>query len=217
MHDIELLVPPPVDPVSVAEAFVELRLGLPGERISKHPDYAAVAAKVRAATAHCEDLTGRSFVRQTWRLTTGPSPRDWLRCRMPDVYELPRPPVRSIVAVSYIDPDGDEQIIDEASYYVIGGGAPQLRWVGSYNLPAVYDRPDALRIDYVAGYPPGTPADDYGPEDPPQHLAANVPAPLRQAVLLTLRLMHWEMAEGDRAATTNARDALLWPYKVLRV
>jgi hypothetical protein len=224
MMDLSVLVPPLVEPITIEAAFVELRLGMPGDDFAEHPDYNAVLGKMRAATQHCEDLTGRAFVQQTLRLSGATETLSAsARCRGRSwwsgggVFDLLRPPVQSIVAVGYIDTDGAEQTLDEADYYVVSGNTPQLRWASGYTLPSLYDRPDALRIDYLAGYPPGTPADDYDPEDPPQYLADRVPAPIGQACLLTLRLLFENMDPSDREATERARDALLWPYKVLRV
>lgn len=221
--DLSVLVQPPVEPITVEQAFVELRLGMPGDDFREHPDYGAVLAKMQAATQHCENLTGRAFVQQTLRLAGTPdtlaaSARARRCVQWSDAgFDLLRQPVQSIVSVSYLDADHVEQTVDAADYYLISGSVPQMFFAGGYALPALASRRDALRIDYVAGYPPGTPDEDYDPEDPPQHLAAHVPAPIKQAILLTLRLLQWEMTEGERASTTAARDALLWPYKLLRV
>lgn len=223
--DLAVTVPPLVEPISIEQAFVELRLALPGDYLPDHPDYAAVKAKMRAATQHCEDLTGRAFVQQTLRLSGTPealSASARARSRYdawPGTagFDLPRLPVQSVAAVSYLDADHAPQEVDAADYYLIAGSRPQVYFSVGYALPAIAQRPDALRIDYVAGYPPGEPDEDYDPDMPPQHLAANVPAPIAQAVLLTMRLLFENLDPSDREATERARDALLWPYKVLRV
>lgn len=221
--DLSVITPPLVDPISIEQAFVELRLGMPGDDFREHPDYAAVRAKMRAATQHCENLTGRAFVQQTLRMTGTPETLSASARNRSGVtwesagFDLLRRPVQSVAAVSYLDADHAEQSVDAADYYVISGDTPQLYFAAGYALPALAARRDALRIDYVAGYPPGEPDEDYDPDMPPQHLAANVPAPIAQAVLLTMRLLFENLDPSDREATERARDALLWPYKVLRV
>jgi len=213
--NLSVIVPPPVEPITPAEAMVELRIITSADDVDTDDlDYQSILAKIQAARQYCESETGRTFVQQTLRLTGfGLS-----SCRgRPSVFNLSRPPVLSIDAVTYIDPDGDEQTVDPASYYLVQGDVPRLYFVSGYSLPTMHERPDALRIDYVAGYRPGDPPEDYDESDPPQHLAANVPGTLKEAIKFTLRLMYLDMAPADRTATENARDAMLWHHKVLKV
>lgn len=214
--DLSVIAPPLVEPITPAEAMVELRLITSADDIDEDDlDYQSILAKIQAARQYCENETGRAFVRQTLRL----SGFDLSACRgRASIFSLLRPPVLSIDAVTYIDADGDEQTVEPDSYYVVPSDTPRFYFISGYSLPTMHERPDAFRIDYVAGYPPGEPPEDFDPDsDPPQHLAANVPGPLKEAIKFTLRLMYLDMTPADRAATENARDQMLWHYKVLKV
>lgn len=221
--NLTVITPPPVEPVTIERAFVELRLGMPGDDFADHPDYGAVVAKLAAARRHCEFLTGLAFVQQTLRLEAtldelNPSAWDRRRSATGNALRLLRGPVQSIVAVSCYDAYTELQTLDGDDYYITGGDMPQVRLMPGVSLPAMFGRDDALRIDYVAGFQPGPVPEDFDPvNDAPHYLADNVPAPIKEAILLTLRMLQWEMTEGERASTTAARDALLGGDKVLRV
>lgn len=204
--NLTVLTPPVIEPVTIAEAFVELRLGGPDDDFEDHPDYASVKGKLKAARQVCENETHRAFVPQTLRLSGSVS--DWGVRRSID---LLRPPVISILAVTYYDASNAMQIIDPANYYAPGGQGFAL--MAGYAMPALYARPDALRIDYVAGYAPLTGAN----QADPQYWATGVEEPIKQAILLTLRLLYQNLDPPDRDATERARNALLWPYKVPHV
>jgi uncharacterized phiE125 gp8 family phage protein len=132
----------------------------------------------------CEGLIHRSIMPTTWEVTM----EDW-----PDVIELSRPPVTSIVTAQYIDEDGDAQAL---TTYELDTDTEPARVIPAYDTewPAIRSKPGAIRIRYVAGY-------------------ANrdaVPMPLRQWMLIRLDQYYHGCEQANEAAM--ASHPLLAPY-----
>lgn len=218
--NIVVVTPPPVEPVTIDEAFVHLRLDDPTDA---NPDYRAVEAQIVSAREQCEQITRRAFVQQTLRLTRGPARRnsqrrgwDWLiggGCMAWGDIELLRPPFIEMVSVGYYDDANTLQTVAPADYFVTSDLVPRLRFVGGYSTPSIYLRDDAVQIEYVAGYAP-VPANPDA--DPPTEIdyRANVPASIKQAILLAVQLQYDELSPDKRKALENARDSLLSSYRI---
>ena len=116
---------------------------------------AMILGIIVAARRYAENYTGRAFVQRTLELRFPYFPSH--------VIELPRPPLRSVSYVRYIDVDGTEQVL---------GGSPDEFQVELYRepgriqplylnvWPTTYGRNvDEVRIGYVAGYA-GEPPDE---------------------------------------------------------
>ena len=147
---------PAETPVSLAEIKAQSRIDFDDEDT-------LLALLIDAATARLDGingLLGRALVRQSWAMTLdGFKP----------AIELPLPPLVSVDAVTYRDATGAAQTFASTFYTVsgAGGGDPAtLRPVGVW--PATDGAPDAVTIAFMAGYGD----------------AADVPAPLRQAILM---------------------------------
>jgi uncharacterized phiE125 gp8 family phage protein len=138
---------------------------------------------------------GRSLTLQTLELQADGF------CRGP--IHLPYPPIASVVSVKYDDSDGVEQTLAPEAYRTI------LRPDGRLSVSHLYDAawPDArrdtgtVRVRYTAGYAS----------------AAQVPAPIRQAVLLLVG--HWfdngEAASGSAMVSLPyGVEHLLSPYRI---
>lgn len=219
--NIVVVTPPPVEPVTIEEAFVHLRLDDPSE---DNPDTAAVQAQIVSAREQCEQITRRAFVQQTLRLTRGPARArgerrgwEWMLSggcmAWGEDIELLRPPFVEMVALRYYDDANALQTVDSASYYVTSDLVPRLRFVEGFDRPSIYLRDDSLQVEYVAGYPvaPGDPdADPVVPDD----YRANVPASIKQAILLGVQLQYDELTPEKRKALEGARDALLSSYRI---
>lgn len=191
---LTVIAPPPVEPVTIQQVFRHLRLDSV-DSPEDHPDYEDVVLKMKAARRFCEKRTGKAFVQQTIR-AIGSDMR------------LLRGPIISILAVSYYDTDNELQTVDPENYYLPDGEAV-VSWASGYSLPALYSRADALRVDYLAGYPPGEPPEDYDDEDPPYYLADNVPEDLKAAILFDIQLQYDDLRPDQRAAIERARDNIL--------
>lgn len=175
-------------PVSLAEAKAHCRVDFPD-------DDALITSMISAATVYLDGWTGilgRALVTQTWR-------QDFacFSGRM----RLPVGPVASVSSVKYSDAGNAEQTVDPG-VFVISTDA-----LGSYvelasgmAWPQTYDRPDAVRITYVAG-------DD----------AAAVPASIKAAILLHvahLYLNREAVVVGEiPSVLPMAAAALIAPYR----
>jgi hypothetical protein len=94
-------------------------------------------------------------------------------------FELPKPPLRSVTSVVYLDDDGDEQTFDADNYTVSGvGRRGRITLKSGSSWPTLGNYPEALTITYVAGYD-------------------TVPEPIVHAVLLMA-------AEGTASSTSEA-------------
>lgn len=214
--NLTTITPPPYSPVSLTQVYAQLRLDPEGSPAT-HPDDAMLQGQIATATREVEALTRRSLVQQTLRLSCGgfPLTRSLLptwsasltRRALPIALRLLRPPVVRVNSVRYFDGDNALVPLDPAIYFVTDEQIPELRFVSSFNAPTVYDRPDALRIDYVAGYAPdGSPPSGFA------DYVANVPQSLRNGVLIGVQLLHDDMAPADADKMARMRAAILAPY-----
>ncbi len=184
---LQLLAAPAEQPVSVEVAKAHLRIA-PADAGQDEE----VARIVRAATTRAERITQRAFLTQRWRL--------YLDCFPAGAILIPRPPLQSVEAVTYTDPLGVEQVLDESSYLVnpfeiLGQVTPSQgrKW------PATARQAMAVKVDFTAGY-------DAVPED------------IVAAILLLVG--HFDQNREEVVTGTIATrlpagvDALLSPYEV---
>jgi uncharacterized phiE125 gp8 family phage protein len=193
---LDTITPPAVQPVTLADCYSHLRLDPEGSPAT-HTDDTMLTRHIASATRFAEIMTRRAFVSQGLRLylpkfdTAG--------------MNLYRPPLISVDSVQYYDIDNALQSVDTADWYVTDDLVPQLRFVSGFSAPAIYDRPDAVRINYTVGYAPeGSPAD----------YTANIPSVTKDAILLGVELLYESLSTEHRAALERTRTALLTPYKV---
>jgi uncharacterized phiE125 gp8 family phage protein len=114
---------------------------------------------------------------------------------------LPYPPIISIVAVKYDDPDGIEQTLDPAAYRLDATGSLVCQFGGSW--PTTRSDRGVIRVRYSAGYP--TP-----------------PAAIKAALLLMVSHL---FNNRDAVTSTQAQpavlplgvDYLLQPHRVIGV
>ncbi len=196
MNIIELT-QPPVEPVTLEQVYAHLNL-TPSGSPATHPDDTKLAAFISASRKQCEQIANRTFVEQRLLLVVEGFPCN----RMVNLY---RPPVQNVLSVAYYDAANVLQSVDAANYFVTDDLVPQLQFIQEYGFPSTYPARDALRIEYTAGYAPeGSPAD----------YVANIPEPIKQAILLGVELMYDSMAPDQRKAIEAARDSLLSGFKI---
>jgi len=185
---LTLLTGPAEEPVSLAEARAHLKLDATEED-------ALLTALLTAARATLEAETRRAFVMQSWRLTLD----DW----PPVPIELPLAPVASVTAVKVAALSGAMLPLDPAFYEVYAGGEPaRIAVKNGQAWPMPATRLAGIAIDFTGGY----------------GAAADVPMPLRQAILMLAA--HWfEHREpvGDGAKLPRTVSALVKPYRRLRL
>lgn len=157
---------------------------------------AMLAGYVIAARQHASNYTRHVFLTQTWDVTY-----DW---EWPSTVYFPYSPVQSVMQVSYTDRSDVVQTLPATQYLVRGTGADSLSYVvPAHNVtwPEVLRIPETIRVRFVAGY--GT-----NPGD--------VPEAIRTAILLHTEILY-DRSPQNHALLESARDALLDPYRVMRL
>ena len=130
---------PAEEPISLAEAKDY-------HRHDGADNDAVLMGLIVAAREAAEHETGRALVTQRWRLSLDAWPQD-------GIIRLPRPPLASVEAVSYLDSAGTRQTLSAAAYQVISDELiGELRPAYNTAWPACRETPGSIRIDYTAGY-----------------------------------------------------------------
>lgn len=162
-------------------------------RIDGSDEDTLVAWLITAARALVEEQSGRALVTQSFELRID----HW-----PALLFLPRPPAVAVESITYTDDAGHTATLAPAAYALRTGVQPAyLRFDSSLRPAATLADDAAICVRYTAGY--GS-ADD-------------VPAPLRQAILLLVGHLYTNreaVGASNQAALPFAVDALLAPYRV---
>jgi uncharacterized phiE125 gp8 family phage protein len=202
--NIDVIVPPAFEPVSVGEAFIQLRLGDPrSEDLEAHPFYSQIVRNITTARIQVEQMTRRALVQQTLRI----SYPGFACCSRG--FELRRPPLREVLAVQYRDEVNALQTIDLDDWFVTDEMVPRVLFVDGWSVPSTFARADAVRIEYVAGYAP-----DGSPPADQEQWSAGVPAALKDAVLIGVELLQGAMSPTDRELLEQARENLVCSYRI---
>lgn len=136
---LTLITPPAQEPITLAEAKAHLRITEPDQDD-------LIAAHLQAAREQAEQITGRAFMPQAWRVTLDAFPAGAI--------ELPRPPLAAVTSIKYIDPAGVQQTITPADYML--DTATEPGWVlpvAGKQWPATQDRINAVEVVYTVGWP----------------------------------------------------------------
>lgn len=142
------LASPSVEPISRTEAKTHLR-----ETGTEQDDL--IDALIQAAREYAENLTGRAFVQRAFELTLPGFPED-------GVIEIPKPPLRSISYVKYIDEGGTLQTLSSTLYQADTYREPGLvKPVYLESWPATRSDFNAVQVGFVAGYPTTGSPEDY--------------------------------------------------------
>jgi uncharacterized phiE125 gp8 family phage protein len=184
---------PAVEPVALAEAKAHLRVDGTAEDT-------LIASLIVTARLHVEAAAGLALITQSW---------SWFRDAWPPgpALDLPLRPVESIAAVRLYDADGATTTLDPASYFLDGAGTPpRLVRQAALTWPIPGRLANGVEIAFTAGYGPA---------------AADVPAPLRHAILLLVA--HWYEhrapveAGAQPAPLPDMVSELLAPYRTMRL
>ena len=111
---------------------------------------------------------------------------------------LPLSPVSAVVSVSFFDTSNVQQILDAGVYdlFADARGAYVARRSGQ-SWPATFRRADAVSIIFTAGY----------------GAAADVPEPIRQAILLIVQRLFDGADTSIDVAIDRTVQALIAPYR----
>lgn len=192
---IRTIVPPSIEPVSLAQAKTQLRVD------HAHED-ALIEMLIRAAREQAEHRTGRALITRTVELSLDAFPAGPIDLQMPIA--------QSIVSVSYVDAAGNVQVLDPLEYSLDAHTLPAGWLHPSAALgpwPATARTANAVRIEFVTGY-------GAAPE--------SVPAPIRMWILSRVGTMYKfreELAAGLSVSDIPAiyADGLLADFRVLRL
>lgn len=181
---------PTLPVIDLATAKLQVRID---ENVSDED--VTLQSYIDAATTWIEEYTGRSLLTQTWQGAL---------CDFPHRFWLPRAaPLQSVTFVKYYDTANVLQTLATSVYTVPAFEEPaSITLAYGQSWPAVYDRADAVRVEYVTG----------------ATSAALVPAPLLQAVQLLVGHFYANresVVTGTIAtAVPMAVDALCAPYRL---
>jgi len=195
--ELKVVTPPVAEPVTLAEAKLHLR-------VDHSDEDAYITALITASREWCESYLSGSICQQTKAL---------IMSYFPYYHRLPGGPVQSVSSVVYMDENGDAQIVDADTYRLTGDGYLSLEWGQSWPTGYACD----VTITYVAGYPPEVTTElvEEEGEDPVEvettDYAANVPASIKQAILLLAGALY-ENREMEGASPPGVRE-LLRPYR----
>jgi uncharacterized phiE125 gp8 family phage protein len=165
---LQLITAPAAEPISLSEIKAQLRID--------HADEDALLSRlIGTAVAYTDALgsLGQAMITQTWGQWAGPNPKQSIRLMLG--------PVIAVTAVKYYDVDDVLQTDTLGNYEI--NGTEFAKTVGpkiGNNWPVTSQRPDAIRIEYTAGYGPA---------------AADVPQSIRHALMLLVG--HWYEAREN--------------------
>ena len=110
-------------------------------------DDTLIKDKIKVATAYAQDVTGRVFISQDWKLVLDSFPGG------AGIIYLPKPPLLSITKVDYLDTNGDSQTL-ASSKYVVDTVSTPARLAPAFGevWPTTRGTLNAVTIEFKAGY-----------------------------------------------------------------
>lgn len=202
-----LITPPASEPVSLAEAKLQINI----DATDTYTD-SLILAQIVAARVAAEQITKRSLITQTWRYVMDSFPGQtissvpWGReFSIPNnAVLLEKGPVVAVTSITYTDTQGAQQTMPVADYFAeLSGPAARVTPVFGKVWPITLPQIGSAVINFTAGYGG----------------AASVPQGIKQWMLLRIGSM-FENREGivvGRGITTNElsfSDSLLDPYRI---
>lgn len=210
---LQLVTPPAIEPVTLAEAKLFLRLDTTA-------DDALVTSLIAAARRQVEQILARALITQTWNYlldgffwgsfplaySGGPFPLGYgLRTseRLPTApwLELPKAPLQSVVSLKYLDGAGALQTLAGSAYTVDAISEPgRIMPVVGTSWPLTQAVPNAVTVQFKAGY---------------GDAAAAIPDDILVALKMVLNVLYEYRSEDG--TIPNAVTLLLQPYRMSMV
>lgn len=189
MNIVKRLSQPSTEPVSLSDMKAQLN-------IKDTVQDAVITRRITEAREWIEAFLQRALITSNWQLVMD----EW-----PGSAELLFPPVASVSSVKYIDANNVLQTLSSSAYYLDNYREPaMLHSAYGYDFPDALAVPNAVRVEYVAGYAN----------------AAAVPSPIKEALMLLVG--HWMNYQGDAESGSVitrvplAVEQLLQPYRILK-
>lgn len=142
MGAYKLITPPTEYPVVLQDLVaVHLKVDDTDEEAGLLEEY------IKAATERVQDLIQRQLMQAVWEYHMD----DFSEMDCDGYVKLLKAPLVSVVSVKYYDANNDLQTMSANDYQVDTTNVPgRLRFIG--DIPSVYDRPNAIQIQFRAGY-----------------------------------------------------------------
>ena len=183
---------PNLEPVTIEEVKAHLR-------VDGSDEDALLASLVLTSRLHIEAALSIALVAQSWRMVLDVWPKN-------GIVAMPIAPVMMIEDVRVIAANGDVNTVAADTYHLDVAGRPRRLMPLAGAWPSPGRRTAGIEIDLIAGY---------------GATAADVPAPIRQALLLLIA--HWYEHRdpfeigAPQTNVPNAVSRLLGPYRAVRL
>lgn len=132
---------PAVEPITLTEAKANLR-------VNNTVENDLITSYIVAARKWVENYTWRPLITQTWTLFYDFSDVQTIKN---STITISKNPVQSISSVKYYDTNNTLQTLNSSNYYTdLGGDIASINFI--QQLPTMYNRINALQIEFVCGY-----------------------------------------------------------------
>lgn len=140
-----LLTAPTTEPITLEEVSAHVRIDSTDDQ-----DY--LESLIAVSREYVDGVTGRVSMRSTWKVVADSWESLFGAWYSQQLAALFRTPLVSVQSVKYYAPDaGSITTMDTAEYRVITTVEPGMVQIID-DLPDVDDRPDAIQIEFTAGY-----------------------------------------------------------------
>ena len=188
---LTLSVAPTLTPVTVAEAKTHLRIDS-----TFTDDDTYIGTLIDVATLAAENYTNLAIMQQTLNLQID---------SFPDYFNLLKGQLRTLTInqITYQDENNVTQTLAASNYIADGSIKPaRIYFTPDATIPSTFDIPNAVKVNFTLGCT----------------AASQVPAPIRQAILLTIGRFYeirQDVVTGTIATTIpKTVEYLLNPYRV---
>jgi uncharacterized phiE125 gp8 family phage protein len=186
----KVITPVTVEPVTLQEANLQLRIITDIGDVTVQPSDTLVTIAITASREYAEHYAGRAFAPVTLEGA--------LDCFPAGDIVLPTSPVTAIDSITYVDTAGATQTLSSSQYTLDMYGLSRcIRLVYGASWPATRAVANAVRIQFKAGL-----------------AVALLSKAVKQALLIGVELEWDKLTPEDREAYERARDALLNTSKI---